>query len=56
MSDGEVPIDVRRPALPDNKLKIDPKGLETSKWVLHAGMPALLIALFLIMILPRRKK
>ncbi len=56
MSDGEVPIDIRRPTPPDNKIHISSKGLDISKWVLHGGLSALLIVLFLVLILPRRKK
>ena len=56
MSDGEVPIDVRRPTPSNRKLRIDAKGLETSKWFIQAGVPAVFLLLFLVLVFPRRKK
>jgi len=54
LSDGEVPIDMRRDPAPDTSISIGEKG-----WVFFGiffkwGMPALLIAISLIIWIRRR--
>ena len=53
-SDGEVPIDIRRPPLPDDKLYIKGGGASVIKWVYKIILPVL-FALAGIVILIRRK-
>ena len=49
MSDNEVPIDVRRPALPDNKVYVEKTGSKVIKWSFMIVLPLLLagIGIFL---------
>lgn len=49
MSDNEVPIDVRRPALPDNKVYVEKNGSKVIKWSFMIVLPLLLagIGIFL---------
>ena len=49
MSDNEVPIDVRRPALPDNKVYVEKTGSKVIKWSFMIILPLLLagIGIFL---------
>ena len=49
MSDNEVPIDVRRPALPDNKVYVEKNGSKVIKWSSMIVLPLLLagIGIFL---------
>ena len=49
MSDNEVPIDVRRPALPDNKVDVEKTGSKVIKWSFMIVLPLLLagIGIFL---------
>lgn len=53
-SDGEVPIDIRRPALPDNKLYLGSGGASVIKYTYKIILPVL-FALLGIVILFRRK-
>lgn len=53
-SDGEMPIDIRRPALPDDKLYIGKTGVAVIKYVYKIILPVL-FALLCIVILFRRK-
>ena len=54
MSDNEVPIDVRRPIPPDNKLHTTGDGVKVGKWILTGIFPLLLIAGCLFIWLRRR--
>ena len=54
MSDEEVPIDVRRPTPPDNRLLTTGSGVKMGKWILQGAFPALLLAICLILWLRRR--
>ena len=54
MSDNEMPIDVRRPSPPDNKLFAKGADVKMSKWVLMGLFPVLLIAGCLFIWLRRR--
>lgn len=54
MSDEEVPIDVRRPTPPDNKIFMKGAGVKVSKWFLMGLFPVLLIAACLVIWLRRR--
>ena len=54
MSDGEVPIDVRRPKLPDNKVYVSKGGMTATKVVFMGVIPLVLI-LFSILIWVRRR-
>ena len=54
MSDGEVPIDVRRPKLPDNKVYVTKGGMTVTKIVLIGVIPLMLI-LFASVIWIRRR-
>ena len=49
MSDNEVPIDVRRPALPDDKVYVEKTGSKVIKWSFMIILPLLLagIGIFL---------
>ena len=42
MSDNEVPIDVRRPALPDDKVYVEKTGSKVIKWSFMIILPLLL--------------
>ncbi len=54
MSDDEVPIDVRRPPLPDNKVYISKGGMLVTK-IVSLGIFPLGLILFAILIWVRRK-
>lgn len=54
LSDNEVPIDVRRPEPPDNKIYMDEKGATMWKIIFTWVLPGLLI-LFYILLWIRRK-
>ncbi|MDE7374518.1 MAG: ABC transporter, partial [Odoribacter sp.] len=54
MSDDEVPIDVRRPSLPDDKLYISTAGMLTTK-IFSVGVLPLALIIFAILIWVRRK-
>ena len=54
LSDNEVPIDVRRPAMPDDDLYIAGSGANVIKWTFVLVVPLLLVALG-ILIWVRRK-
>jgi ABC-2 type transport system permease protein len=54
MSDNEVPIDVRRPTPPDNKLFMTGSGVKVTKWLLMGLFPLLLIASCIVIWLRRR--
>ena len=42
LSNGEVPIDIRRPDLPDDKVYVNKTGYEVIKWLFVAIVPMLL--------------
>jgi ABC-2 type transport system permease protein len=54
MSDNEVPIDVRRPPLPDNKFTATGSDVKVSKFILMGVFPFLLLAACLVLWLRRR--
>ncbi|MDR3245524.1 MAG: Gldg family protein [Prevotellaceae bacterium] len=54
MSDNEVPIDVRRPTPPDNKLFLSGSGMKVSKWLLIGLFPLLMLLTYLFVWLRRR--
>ena len=54
LSDNEVPIDVRRPRLPDDKLYVAGTGAGVIKWAFVLVLPLLLVALG-VLIWVRRK-
>jgi ABC-2 type transport system permease protein len=54
MSDNEVPIDVRRPTPPDDKISATGAGVKVSKWLLMGAFPLLLLASYLVVWLRRR--
>jgi len=54
MSDNEVPIDVRRPPLPDDKISLDKKSMATTKIMLMWVFPGIL-ALCAILLWIRRR-
>lgn len=54
LSDGEVPIDVRRPYYIDNKLFVGETGAEVLNYALIGGFPGLLLFLSLFIWLRRR--
>jgi len=54
MSDNEVPIDVRRPAPPDNKLFTTGSRVKVSKWLLTGLFPLLMLMTYLVVWLRRR--
>ena len=54
MSDGEVPIDIRRPKLPDNKVYVTKGGMTVTK-ILFMGVIPLVLILFAILIWIRRR-
>lgn len=54
LSDGETPVDVRRPGLPDNKMTLKTAGVIYFKILLLGMIPLLLLALGLIIWLRRR--
>lgn len=55
MSDGEFPIDVRRPTPIDCKFNLTENRLDIFKYIIIGGIPISLIFLFLILWLRRRK-
>lgn len=54
MSDNEVPIDVRRPTMPDNKVYLGETGMYVSKIGFMGVFPGIL-AIFAILIWIRRR-
>jgi ABC-2 type transport system permease protein len=56
MSDGEAPIDVRRPPLPDARVLSTTAGMTTNKIMLMGIFPFLLLASCLVIWLRRRGK
>ena len=54
LSDGEVPIDVRRPYAIDRKLFVGETGAEMLNYALLGGFPGLLLFLSLFIWLRRR--
>lgn len=55
MSDGEFPIDVRRPMADDRKLNLSENGLEIFKYAVMGGVPGILILMALGIWYRRRK-
>ena len=56
LSDGEVPIDVRRPPVPDKDIYLDQDDMQTAKIVFMGVMPGLLLLLALFIWVRRRGK
>lgn len=56
LSDGEVPIDVKRPTPPDNEIHISREGVKMSRVVFMIIFPSALLALFLFIWIRRRSK
>ena len=54
MSDEEVPIDVRRPPMPDNKTYVSRQGLTWTKIFLTGVIPGILILVFILLWVRRR--
>ncbi|MEA5006646.1 MAG: Gldg family protein [Rikenellaceae bacterium] len=54
MSDEEVPIDVRRPTPPDDKISMGVPGISVTRWALMGVLP-LAMLIFYILIWVRRK-
>ena len=54
MSDEEVPIDVRRPTPPDDKISMGVPGISVAKWSLMGAFPLAMI-IFYILLWIRRK-
>ena len=54
MSDEEVPIDVRRPTPPDDKISMGVPGIAITRWALMGALP-LAMLIFYILIWVRRK-
>jgi len=54
MSDNEVPIDVRRPAYPDDKIQLDKDGVFTMKIILVWVLPGLLTLVAVVLWIRRR--
>jgi ABC-2 type transport system permease protein len=54
MSDNEVPIDVRRPPLPDDKINLDKKSMATTKLLLVWVFPGLLALCAIVLWIRRR--
>lgn len=56
LSDGEVPIDVRRPATKDNKIAVKEQGAIVGKYVFMAVFPGILLILALFIWIRRRSR
>lgn len=56
LSDGEVPIDVRRPPVPDKDIYLDQDDMQTAKIVFMGVLPGLLLILALFIWVRRRGK
>ncbi|WP_303179967.1 Gldg family protein [uncultured Butyricimonas sp.] len=56
LSDGEVPVDVRRPPVPDNDIYLDQDDMDTAKIVFMGVLPGLLLLLALFIWIRRRGK
>ena len=56
LSDEEVPIDVRRPDIPDKEIYIGRDGMKTTKILFMAGLPGILLLLALFIWFRRRGK
>lgn len=54
LSDSELPIDDRRPALPDNGLNVDKNGIFTSRIILMGLLPVIFILLYVFIWIRRR--
>jgi ABC-2 type transport system permease protein len=54
MSDNEVPIDVRRPPLPDDRILLDKKSMATTKLLLMWVFPATLALCAIVLWIRRR--
>jgi ABC-2 type transport system permease protein len=54
LSDNEVPIDVRRPTPPDDKLLVSGGGVKIDKWLLMGLLPLLILTSYLVVWLRRR--
>lgn len=54
LSDGEVPIDMRRPATTDNALKVSERGVVFVNILFIGGIPGALLLLYLFIWLRRR--
>lgn len=56
LSDGEVPIDVRRPPIPDKEIYIDKDDMQVAKIMFMGVLPGLLLLLSLFIWIRRRGK
>ncbi len=56
MSDGEAPIDVRRPVPPDNALSMRKSGIAVSRVLLVYVFPSILVLLSLLIWIRRRRR
>lgn len=56
MSDGETPIDIRRPYPSDNRISIEQRGLTIIKWLFTGIIPALLLLAFILIWIRRSGK
>ncbi len=56
LSDGEVPIDVRRPPIPDKEIYLDKDDMQVAKFMFMAVLPGLLLLLSLFIWIRRRGK
>jgi len=54
MSDNEVPIDVRRPPMPDDKINLDKKSMATTKLLLVWVFPGILALCAIVLWIRRR--
>ena len=54
LSDGEVPIDMRRPVPTDNKLKVSRQGVTFINILFLGGLPGILLLWYLFIWLRRR--
>ena len=54
MSDGEVPIDVRRPKARDGRVNVGDTGVEILNYALMGGFPGLLFIIYMLIWLRRR--
>lgn len=56
LADGKVPIDVRRPSAPDNKLSVSESGAYRMKIVSMAVIPGIVLLLYLWIWIKRRSR
>lgn len=54
MSDAEVPIDVRRPTPPDNKIYTNGAGVKKMSWFIMGAFPLTLLIIYLLIWIRRR--